>query len=124
MDAKWYLKYLYLRPEELFHELIYAFLDRPQIKHQLLKLDVAIFADFLNYFSIITNHYIQIWSYGGACIRTLTGHQDAVTCLQFDSTRIVSGSMDCNLKIWDIHSGDCINTIDWKASEGHTGVVR
>ncbi|CAG2220949.1 FBXW7 [Mytilus edulis] len=67
---------------------------------------------------------IKIWSYEGACIRTLTGHQDAVTCLQFDSTRIVSGSMDCNLKMWDIHSGDCINTMDWKASEGHTGVVR
>ena len=66
----------------------------------------------------------QIWSYEGTCIRTLTGHQDAVTCLQFDSTRIVSGSMDCNLKMWDIHSGDCVNTIDWKASEGHTGVVR
>ena len=55
---------------------------------------------------------------------TLMGHQDAVTCLQFDATRIVSGSLDCNLKFWDVHSGDCISTIDWKAAEGHTGVVR
>ncbi|KAH3820748.1 F-box/WD repeat-containing protein 7-like [Dreissena polymorpha] len=67
---------------------------------------------------------IKVWNYQGLCIMTLAGHQDAVTCLQFDLTRIVSGSLDCNLKIWDIHSGECINTIDWKAAEGHTGVVR
>lgn len=67
---------------------------------------------------------IKLWNYEGQCMRTLAGHQDAVTCLQFDSTRIVSGSLDCNLKFWDIHTGDCINTIDWKAAEGHTGVVR
>ncbi|XP_076448455.1 uncharacterized protein LOC143285119 [Babylonia areolata] len=67
---------------------------------------------------------IKLWNYEGQCMRTLTGHQDAVTCLQFDSTRIVSGSLDCNLKFWDIVTGDCINTIDWKAAEGHTGVVR
>ena len=66
----------------------------------------------------------QLWNYDGQCMRTLAGHQDAVTCLQFDSTRIVSGSLDCNLKFWDIITGDCINTIDWKAAEGHTGVVR
>ena len=55
---------------------------------------------------------------------TLRGHQDAVTCLMFDSTRIVSGSLDHNLKFWDIHTGDCLNTIDWKKAEGHTDVVR
>ena len=55
---------------------------------------------------------------------TLPGHHDAVTCLQFDDRRIVSGSLDCNLKFWDVHTGACSNTIDWKASEGHTGVVR
>ena len=55
---------------------------------------------------------------------TLGGHQDAVTCLMFDSTRVVSGSLDHNLKFWDIHTGDCLNTIDWKKAEGHTDVVR
>lgn len=67
---------------------------------------------------------IKVWNFDGTCMMTLTGHQNAVTCLQFDSTRIVSGSLDCNLKFWDIHTGECINTIDWKAAEGHTGVVR
>ncbi|KAL5014674.1 hypothetical protein ScPMuIL_008944 [Solemya velum] len=67
---------------------------------------------------------IKVWNFEGSCILTLTGHQDAVTCLQFDATRIISGSIDCNLKFWDIHTGDCVNTIDWKAAEGHTRVVR
>ncbi|KAJ8302090.1 hypothetical protein KUTeg_021077 [Tegillarca granosa] len=88
-----------------------------------------------------------------ACKVTMIGHTETVRCLQVDDekaikdirlqfyvfilmtqklsldhvtklSRIVSGSLDCNLKFWDIHSGDCINTIDWKAAEGHTGVVR
>ena len=67
---------------------------------------------------------LQLWTFEGACVMTLPGHHDAVTCLQFDDRRIVSGSLDCNLKFWDVHTGACSNTIDWKASEGHTGVVR
>ena len=66
----------------------------------------------------------QVWNYIGQCMCTLFGHQGAVTCLQFDSRRIVSGSLDCNIKFWDMVTGECINTIDWKAAEGHTGVVR
>lgn len=54
----------------------------------------------------------------------LKGHQEAVTCLQFDDCRIVSGSIDCTLRFWDIQSGTCQSTLDWKASEGHTGVIR
>ncbi|XP_055881423.1 uncharacterized protein LOC106061750 [Biomphalaria glabrata] len=67
---------------------------------------------------------INVWSHDGRCMMTLRGHQDAVTCLMFDSTRIVSGSLDRNLKFWDIHTGKCLNTIDWKEAEGHTDVVR
>ncbi|CAH1785081.1 unnamed protein product [Owenia fusiformis] len=67
---------------------------------------------------------IKVWSFTGQCLMVLGGHHAGVTCLQFDSTRIISGSLDCTLKFWDISTGDCVNTIDWKASEGHTGVVR
>lgn len=51
-------------------------------------------------------------------------HEDAVTCLRFDSEKIVSGSVDRTIKMWDLRSGKCLQTIDWKLSEGHTGVVR
>ena len=69
--------------------------------------------------------FLQIWSLdSGTCLSTLTGHQDAVTCLQFDANKIISGSLDSNLKFWDLHTGQCTSTIDWAHSEGHTGVVR
>ena len=66
----------------------------------------------------------QIWSFDGTCLRTLKGHANAVTCLEFDSQRIVTGSVDCTLKFWDMSSGECSKTIDWRLSEGHTDVVR
>ncbi|XP_067025509.1 uncharacterized protein [Acropora muricata] len=57
---------------------------------------------------------------------TLTGHHDAVTCLNltFDSRKVISGSLDHNLKFWDLLNGKCIGTLDWIRSEGHTGVIR
>lgn len=38
---------------------------------------------------------------------TLTGHHDAVTCLNltFDSRKVISGSLDHNLKFWDLLNG-------------------
>ena len=51
-------------------------------------------------------------------------HQNSVTCLQFDSERIVSGSLDRTIKFWDIRTGRWLQTLDWMQGEGHTGVVR
>jgi len=38
--------------------------------------------------------------------KTLQGHEDVVTCLQADSVRIVSGSRDCTVQLWD-WNGTC-----------------
>ena len=52
---------------------------------------------------------IQIWSLdGGVCKLTLHGHQAAVSCLQFDETRIISGALDRLIKIWNISNGEVI----------------
>jgi len=67
---------------------------------------------------------VKVWTFSGDCVNTLHGHHDAVTCLQFDETRIISGSIDCTLRFWDLRSQCNVKVIDWKASEGHTGVVR
>jgi len=42
----------------------------------------------------------------------LTGHQDLVNCLAFspDGKQLVSGSSDQTLKIWDLHTGSCLDT--------------
>ena len=32
---------------------------------------------------------------------TLRRHTGGVTCLQFNASRIVSGSYDCTIKVWD-----------------------
>ncbi|ORY01188.1 WD40-repeat-containing domain protein [Clohesyomyces aquaticus] len=57
------------------------------------------------------------WS---ACLSTLEGHNSEVTSVAFspDSARLVSGSSDKTVKIWDASSGACLQTL-----EGHSGEV-
>lgn len=48
----------------------------------------------------------QVWSlFTGVCLSTFSGHDDAVTCLQFNHSHVISGSLDCTLKFWNLHSG-------------------
>lgn len=70
---------------------------------------------------------IRLWHLDtGFCAATLQGHNDAVTCLTMDreGQKIISGSLDRTIKVWSSVSLECINTLDWMSSEGHTGVVR
>jgi len=85
---------------------------------------------------------IKVWcSRTHQNLKTLGGHRDAVTCLSLTSNygskgglasgpshfyrpRIISGSLDRTIKLWDLATGDCLSTLDWMSSEGHTGVVR
>lgn len=57
---------------------------------------------------------------GGGCLMTLAGHSDAVDACAFspDGSRIVSGSYDKSLKIWDAKTGRLLSTIS-----GHPGAV-
>eukprot|EP01031_Cornospumella_fuschlensis_P028635 gene28635-34570_t len=49
---------------------------------------------------------------GGSLLNTLRGHSDAVVsvCLSTDGSRIVSGSWDNTIKVWDALSGECLQT--------------
>ena len=48
----------------------------------------------------------------GECMTTIVGHADYVCCaLKLADGRLVSGSNDCTLKIWDITSGICLMTL-------------
>ncbi|OWF56347.1 WD repeat-containing protein 18 [Mizuhopecten yessoensis] len=48
-----------------------------------------------------------------------SGHSKQVTCLSIslDGSQLVSGSHDCDVRVWDVYSGQCIKTVP------HKGVV-
>ena len=54
------------------------------------------------------------------CIRTMDGHTNSVASVTFspDGTRVVSGSYDNTLRLWDAVSGAHLNTL-----KGHTSYV-
>jgi WD40 repeat protein len=53
-----------------------------------------------------------------SCESIFEGHTGAVTCIQNDATKIVSGSSDSTIKIWSLADEDCILTLPH-----HTGHV-
>lgn len=49
---------------------------------------------------------VRLWDLrSGQVVRTLEGHTDAITGLQFDSVNLVTGSMDRSIRIWDLRTG-------------------
>lgn len=49
-----------------------------------------------------------------------------MTCLYFDQEQdlIVSGSLDYDIRFWQLSTGQCCQKIDWISKEGHRGVIR
>ena len=57
---------------------------------------------------------IQFWdlSTSNKCVQTLEGHSDAVQCLEFTPKgNLISASYDKTLKIWDLSTGKCLQTL-------------
>ncbi|KAI7858976.1 WD40-repeat-containing domain protein [Circinella umbellata] len=61
---------------------------------------------------------LKFWTFDGVCLRTLFGHVEGVWSLAFDSLRIVSGSHDRTVRVWDLENGHCMHAL-----EGHSGPV-
>ncbi len=49
----------------------------------------------------------------GQAHRTLLGHTEPVTCLQFDELHIVSGSLDKSIRVWDLRTGGVFETLKY-----------
>lgn len=49
-----------------------------------------------------------------SCLRALEGHTASVLCCQFLSRglQVASGSADGLVRLWDVRSGECVNTFD------------
>ena len=41
----------------------------------------------------------------------LTGHTGSVLCLQYDERVIVTGSSDSTVRVWDVNTGEVLNTL-------------
>jgi WD40 repeat protein len=71
-----------------------------QLLNTLIDSDLASFSDYQGEGGL------------GSQNRCRGSHTDRVYCVSFspDNSRIVSGSGDCCIKIWDAHSGQLLNT--------------
>ncbi|GJN69226.1 F-box and WD40 domain-containingprotein [Purpureocillium lilacinum] len=47
------------------------------------------------------------WKSGKARPTYLNGHSDSIYCLQFDEHKIISGSRDKTIRVWDMHTMKC-----------------
>lgn len=43
--------------------------------------------------------------------QVLTGHTGSVLCLQYDDKVIISGSSDSTVRVWDVTTGEMVNTL-------------
>ncbi|KAL9115009.1 MAG: hypothetical protein Q9227_001253 [Pyrenula ochraceoflavens] len=59
------------------------------------------------------------WKEGRACAIYLNGHKDSVYCVQFDEHKIVTGSRDQTIRIWDAHTYQCLKVIGAPARPPH-----
>lgn len=55
---------------------------------------------------------VRVWSLERFCpIHRLAAHDNSVTSLQFDDTRIVSGGSDGRVKVWDLKTGQLVREL-------------
>lgn len=55
---------------------------------------------------------MRVWSLAkNGAIHRLAAHDNSVTSLQFDDTRIVSGGSDGRVKIWDLKTGQLVREL-------------
>jgi WD40 repeat protein len=67
-----------------------------------------IYGDVLNLFRY---RRVQNWSKGRYKATALSGHKEIVWSVLTDRDRIISGSEDMTIKVWETDSGMCLNTL-------------
>ncbi|ORX87029.1 WD40 repeat-like protein [Anaeromyces robustus] len=58
------------------------------------------------------------WNNKKYSIYNMVSHTDSIYCLQYNNERIISGSRDQTIKVWDLKTNECIKTLN-----GHTGSI-
>ncbi|KAK6180032.1 hypothetical protein SNE40_012253 [Patella caerulea] len=107
-------------------ELLCSFIfDTPIISVSMDSAEMRIFAGSTNGNIFCVNLYGEpirterhIGNTAGEGINIFKGHSSQVNCLcvSMDGTVLASGSDDSTVKLWDIHSGQCVRTLDHKGA--------
>ena len=63
----------------------------------------------------------RAWLRGRCHVRTFEGHSGGISCVQFDGSRIVSGSHDKTIRVWNIKTNSKWSVL---TLAGHSGEVR
>ncbi|XP_047474375.1 U3 small nucleolar RNA-associated protein 15 homolog [Penaeus chinensis] len=61
---------------------------------------------------------VRVWdTISGRLLSKLSQHHKTVTCLSFasDNNRLMSGSLDCHIKIYDVNTYSVVHTLDFPA---------
>ncbi|XP_043193054.1 F-box/WD repeat-containing protein 7-like [Amphibalanus amphitrite] len=97
-----------------------------QVSPETHRKQVAEFTDAdgrVNWKEVFIQRYRlrRNWLQGHCHVRTFEGHGQGISCVQFDDTRIVSGSHDNSIKVWNIRTNS-----PWSVMTllGHSGTVR
>lgn len=75
---------------------------------------VILFSGDGKYIASGSSDGVKIWdSQNGKCIHTLEGHSDWIRRISFSTNDlfVVSESYDASLKIWEVNTGICMDTI-------------
>eukprot|EP01102_Stenamoeba_stenopodia_P020078 TRINITY_DN7719_c0_g1_i1.p1 TRINITY_DN7719_c0_g1~~TRINITY_DN7719_c0_g1_i1.p1 ORF type:complete len:338 (-),score=35.79 TRINITY_DN7719_c0_g1_i1:18-1031(-) len=63
--------------------------------------------------SCSTDTTVKRWSRAGSLLNCYVGHLRGVYgVVELDSCTIVTGSSDCQFKVWNIHTSECLRTIN------------
>jgi len=58
---------------------------------------------------------LRVWTMTGICLQVFKGHQHMVHSCSFypgDTRKIISTSLDDTIKVWDVLTGQCLNSVD------------
>ncbi|GAA5849924.1 hypothetical protein JCM3766R1_001921 [Sporobolomyces carnicolor] len=82
-----------------------------------LSLDIPTFLDWPKMFK---DRWLleKRWNDGNPSWNWLEGHEDSVYCVQFDEKKVVSGSRDKTIRVWDTASGTATRILT-----GHEGSI-
>lgn len=69
----------------------------------------------------IRNELDLRWKQGKVTETYLRGHTDSVYCVQFDDEKIITGSRDQTIKVWDMQTGACIKTLGYGQNNNGQG---